>query len=174
MHRLALASLLLGAPALADPPHGPAAAQVSACFVPAESCTLTIADAIDAARSEVRVQAYGFTSPPVLKALADAKRRGVDVAVILDRSNQEGRYTGATFMAHAGVPVWIDTAEGIAHSKVIVIDRRLVIGGSFNYTLSADARNVENVTFIDSPEVAAWFLKAWDSRRAEALAFAAD
>ena len=132
---------------------------------------MVIADAIAAAKVAIRVQAYGFTSPPILKALADAKRRGVDVEVILDRSNQEARYTGATFMAHAGVPVWIDTADGIAHAKNIIIDRRLVIGGSFNYTLSADARNVENVTFIDSLEVATWFLCAWERRRAEALVF---
>jgi hypothetical protein len=33
-----------------------------------------------------------------------------------------------------------------------------VIGGSFNDSASADSRNAENVTFIDSPDVAGWFL----------------
>jgi hypothetical protein len=33
-----------------------------------------------------------------------------------------------------------------------------VIGGSFNDSASADSRNAGNVTFIDSPDVAGWFL----------------
>src|SRR5438309_6038372 len=68
-------------------------------------------------------------------------------------------------MANAGVPVWIDDAPAIAHNKIIVIDRRIVIGGSYNYTASAERRNAENVTFIDSPDMAEWFLANWTSRR---------
>jgi hypothetical protein len=43
----------------ADAAQGPVSASVSACFTPGpESCVEMIADAIDAARSTVRVQAY--------------------------------------------------------------------------------------------------------------------
>src|SRR5580704_11665160 len=61
-------------------------------------------------RFEIRVQAYSFTSPPILSALVSAKGRGLDVAVILDKSNdrsgEKSRYSGATFVAHAGIPVF--------------------------------------------------------------------
>lgn len=176
-------------------PHGPATARVSACFVPEEPCVDDIVSAIAGARQEIRVQAYGFTSPPILRALAAAKVRGVDVQVILDKSNDRAgqdtrfpahldnpdaalrlrsRYSGATYMANAGVPVWIDDATGIAHNKLIVIDRRLVIGGSYNYTLSAERRNAENVTFIDSAEVAEWFRANWLSGREASRPFRAE
>lgn len=181
-----LTALALAPPAFAaDAAHGPAAARVSACFVPERTCVQDIVAAIEGARSEIRVQAYGFTSAPILSALAAAKARGVDVAVILDKSNdrtaayagpedaepRRSRYSGATYMANAGVPVWIDYAPAIAHNKIIVIDRHLVIGGSYNYTASAERRNAENVTFIESPEVAAWFLANWASRRDAARPF---
>jgi phosphatidylserine/phosphatidylglycerophosphate/cardiolipin synthase-like enzyme len=121
----------------------PVLAPVSACFVPAENCPAQIVAAIDAATTEIRVQAYAFTSPPILGALASAKRRGLDVQVVLDRSNDhsasETRYSGATFMANAGVPVWIDTHAGIAHNKLIIIDQHLVVGGSFNFSAAAQA-----------------------------------
>jgi phosphatidylserine/phosphatidylglycerophosphate/cardiolipin synthase-like enzyme len=68
-------------------------------------------------------------------------------------------------MANAGVPVFIDNKPAIAHNKVIVIDTRLVIGGSYNYTASAEHRNAENVTFIASPVVAKWYAKNWLSRK---------
>ena len=48
----------------------------------------------------------------------------------------------------------------------MIVDRHLVIGGSFNYSASADTRNAENVTFMDSREVAGWFLANWQARQA--------
>lgn len=186
-----LVALAIVAPAAAEPAprsaavasvRGPATARISACFVPAQHCIGDIVAAIEAAREEIRVQAYRFTSVPILRALAAARARGVDVAVILDKSNDRysddadaprSRYSGATYMANAGVPVWIDFAPAIAHNKLIILDRHLVIGGSYNYTMSAERRNAENVTFIDSPEVAEWFLANWTSRRDVARRFQA-
>jgi len=143
-------------------------AEVSVCFVPGEPCGAEIVAAIGAARREVRVQAYGFSAAPILGALAAARARGVDVAVILDRSDLRHLCDHAGTLLDAGVPVFIDRVPGIAHNKVIVIDRRIVIGGSYNYTASAERRNAENVTFIDSEPVAARFLDNWARRRAAA------
>lgn len=164
-----VAALLLVASANAR--AEPMQAMVSVCFVPGEACAGRIAEAIEAARREVRVQAYGFTARPILRALAAARRRGVDVAVILDRSDR-GEVCRASAavgdLMAAGVPVWIDPIHGIAHNKVMVIDRHLVIGGSYNYTEAAERRNAENVTFIDSSAVASRFLTNWETRRSVA------
>ena len=143
-------------------------AEVSVCFVPGEPCAAQIVDAIASARREVRVQAYGFSAPRIISALAEARARGVDVAVILDRSDERRLCERGGALLAAGVPVWIDHVPGIAHNKVIVIDRRMVIGGSYNYTASAERRNAENVTFIESEAVAARFLANWASRQAAA------
>lgn len=160
----------------------PLPATVSVCFTPAENCVGSIVAAIAAAQTEIRVQAYGFTSPPILGALVAAQRRGVDVAVLLDRVNDRdeeigreaprGRYTGATFVANAGIPVWIDDSKRIAHIKAIIIDKRLTIGGSYNYTMSAEQRNVEDVTFIESALIANRFLANWNARRSVSRVYA--
>ncbi len=145
-------------------------AEVGVCFVPGEPCARQIVEAIDMARTEVRVQAYGFSARSILAALAQARSRGVDVAVILDRSDLRRLCDRDGALLAAGVPVWIDRVPGIAHNKVIVIDRRVVIGGSYNYTSSAERRNAENVTFIESEAVAARFLANWSRRQAAAEA----
>jgi phospholipase D len=136
-------------------------ASVSVCFIPGERCFDRIVNAIGAARSGIRVQAYGFTSARVIGALAAAKRRGVVVEAILDKTNLRqssgAAYTGATYLAHADIPVWIDARPAIAHNKVIIIDQHLVIGGSANYTNAAETRNAENVLFIDSADIAGRF-----------------
>jgi phospholipase D len=160
--------------------QGPAPASVSVCFTPGpESCAELIADRIEAARTKVRVQAYWFTSIPILRAVAAAKRRGVDVAVILDKTQDRhgdtrGRYSAAVYLVHAGVPVWIDDAPAIAHSKIIILDDDAVVTGSFNFTKSADERNAENVVVLDSPEVALWFSRNWEARRAASRPFEAE
>jgi phospholipase D len=152
------------------PPHGPVPAAVSVCFVPAQECDLAVADAIRTAKHSVRVQAYGFTAPVILNALAEARARSVDVQAILDRSNLRDHggspMTGAAFTADANIPTWIDDTVTIAHNKIIIIDDRLVIGGSYNYTASAERKNAENVTFIESPDVAGLYLANWEARRA--------
>ena len=111
------------------------------------------------AQATIRVQAYWFTSRPILRALAAVQKRGVDVAVILDRSQDRwdapgASYTAATYLTNAGVPVFIDPAPGIAHNKVMVLDSAIVITGSFNFAAAADTRNVENVVILRSAEVA--------------------
>lgn len=165
-------------------PHGPANAQVAVCFRPNDQagCVQYIVQAIDSAKTEIRVQAYNFTTPAILNALVKAKQRGVDVQVILDKVNdpvhkaktngngdiippKKSRYTGATFMFNAGIPTFIDRAPHIAHNKLIIIDQHLVIGGSYNYSTSAEKNNAENVTFMDSQTAASWFLKNWNDRR---------
>lgn len=148
--------------------RGPVVAPIAVCFIPAErDCFAQIVAAIAAARREIRVQAYGFTAPDVIGALVAAKRRGVDVQIVLDKSDERQRSdSGAVALARVGVPVWIDRHAAIAHNKVIIIDDHLVIGGSANYTRAAESRNAENVIFTESPEVAGWFLENWASRRA--------
>jgi phosphatidylserine/phosphatidylglycerophosphate/cardiolipin synthase-like enzyme len=162
MRRYLLLAILLPMLVSASP------ALVSVCFIPGEGCSDRIVEAIGLARSEVRVQAYGFSARPIIAALGAARRHGVDVAVILDRSDERRVCDHAADLLAAGVPMWIDHVPGIAHNKIIVIDRHLVIGGSYNYTASAERRNAENATFIESEAVAARFLANWRARQAQA------
>jgi phosphatidylserine/phosphatidylglycerophosphate/cardiolipin synthase-like enzyme len=160
----------------ASEPHGPVAAQVAVCFVPEQECDGPVVQAIAAAQKTIRVQAYGFTSRVILRALAEARSRGVDVQAILDKSDdrpdtddqpsKRKRTSGARFTTAANIPTWIDDGVAIAHNKVIIIDGHLVIGGSYNYTASAERRNAENVTFIDAPVVADFYLVNWEARKA--------
>jgi len=172
------AAMLL--PATSSAAREPAPATVSTCFTPGpESCAEQIADRIDAATASVRVQAYYLTQPLILRSIAAAKRRGLDVEAILDKSQDRhgstrSRYSGATYLANAGVPVWIDDAPAIAHSKIIILDAHTVLTGSFNFTRAADTRNAENVVVIDSQTVAAWFTQNWDDRKAASRRFEAE
>ena len=120
---------------------------------------------IGEAKKTIQVQAYSFTNADIAKALLDAHKRGVNVRVVLDKSQETEKYTSATFLANAGVPVRIDDDFAIAHSKIMILDEETVITGSFNFTKAAEERNAENVLVIrGNKELAKLYLQNWQWR----------
>jgi phosphatidylserine/phosphatidylglycerophosphate/cardiolipin synthase-like enzyme len=75
--------------------------------------------------------------PPIAKALLDAHKRGVQVQVILDKSQRTEKYLSADFLANQEVPTKIDAVHSISHNKVMIIDGEIVITGSFNFIKAA-------------------------------------
>ena len=68
-------------------------------------------------KSEILVQAYSFSSAPIANALVDAKKRGVNVVAVLDKSQRREKYTAADFLAHAGIPTFIDASHAVLLSS---------------------------------------------------------
>jgi phosphatidylserine/phosphatidylglycerophosphate/cardiolipin synthase-like enzyme len=120
------------------------------CFTPGDDCTGLIVASLDGAIASIRVQAYSFTSAPIAAGLVAAHRRGVDVHVILDRSQTSQRYSVAGFLSCAGIPVLIDHAAGTAHNKVIIVDGAKVITGSCNCSKAArDAKGRQDEDSVE-------------------------
>lgn len=134
-------------------------------FSPNGGCTAAIIDTINKAKSEVLVQAYIFTSEPIAKALLGAHKKGVKVFVILDKSQKKDGYSPATFFANQGIPAFIDSYHARAHDKVMIIDKEIVITGSFNFSKSAETHNSENVLIIQSHELANLYRENWMAHR---------
>ena len=107
-------------------------------FSPNGGCTEAITREIAKSKSEILVHAYSFSSAPIAKALIDARKRGVRVKAILDKSQRSGQYSSATFLANSTIPTFIDASHPIAHNKIIIIDKGTVITGSFNFTRAAE------------------------------------
>ena len=147
-----------------SPTYQPASVRV--LFSPLGGCTEAIVSAVNDAKKSVFVQAYSFTSSPIAKAIVDAHKRGVEVRVILDKSQRTERYSSADYLANAGVPVAIDAKHAIAHNKIIILDGGTVITGSFNFTQSAEERNAENLLIITDAALAARYLSNWDEHAA--------
>lgn len=117
---------------------------VDVYFSPDGGTTRAIVKEINNARSEILIQAYSFTSKPIAASLLNAVKRKVRIEVVLDRSQQTAKYSSADFVAHAGIPTYIDSRHAIAHNKIMIIDRETLITGSFNFTKAAEEKNAEN------------------------------
>jgi phosphatidylserine/phosphatidylglycerophosphate/cardiolipin synthase-like enzyme len=117
-------------------------------FSPKGGCTDAIVRELGQARHAIQVLAYSFSSKPIAQALIDAKLRGIHVEIVLDHSNEKEAYSDLHFFIEQGLVPVVDPHHPIAHNKVILIDDRTLITGSFNFTHQAEADNAENMLII--------------------------
>jgi phosphatidylserine/phosphatidylglycerophosphate/cardiolipin synthase-like enzyme len=121
---------------------------IAVYYSPRGGCETAALNEIKAARREILVQAYSFTADPLTRALIDAKKRGVHVECILDKSNEIERYSELHVLLENGMAPLIDSHHPIAHNKIMVIDSKTIITGSFNFTNQAENENAENMLVI--------------------------
>jgi phosphatidylserine/phosphatidylglycerophosphate/cardiolipin synthase-like enzyme len=114
---------------------------------------------IGKAKETIVVQAFGFTSRPIADALIAAKKRGVAVEVLMEQRESVARGTVAPLLAAAKIPVRVDTLSGLAHNKIMILDGKILLTGSFNFTASAETRNQENLLILQVPTLAKTYLE---------------
>lgn len=140
---------------------------VDAVFSPGGGCESRIVQEIAAAEKSVLAQVYLFTSKPISDALIKAKKRGVAVTVILDKSQEKMAYGRWPVMRRGGVQVLFDREHDVANSKIILVDERTVITGSYNFTKAAEEKNAENIVIVQNDEgLARQFKENFDSHLA--------
>jgi phosphatidylserine/phosphatidylglycerophosphate/cardiolipin synthase-like enzyme len=102
-----------------------------------------------------------ITSAPIAKTLLNARKRGVKIEVILDKSQKTQKYSSATFLYNQGIPVKIDVKHAIARNKVMIIDGETLITGSFNFRKAAEENNAENLLVIKDRKLAERYIENW-------------
>ncbi|MFW6130082.1 MAG: phospholipase D-like domain-containing protein [Atribacterota bacterium] len=107
------------------------------------------------------------------ESLVEAKKRGVDVKVILDQNinffddEYKNKVEGKNFKAFEylkknGIDVNFDDRYTYTHSKALVVDKEIVVIGSTNWSQSALTINNEHSVLIKSPELAESILKSFE------------
>ncbi|MBP2652903.1 MAG: pld [Firmicutes bacterium] len=133
---------------------------IDVAFSPAGGITNMITDELASAKKTIHVQAYSFTSTDIVTALINAKKRGVDVRIIIDKSNvsdsdkansrNQKEKALLDSIVDSGILLKVDNDFQIAHSKIMIIDGLDVITGSFNFSYSAEHNNAENCLILHS------------------------
>jgi mitochondrial cardiolipin hydrolase len=132
------------------PPPLPAKT-LDSCFSPLGHCDQVMVSWINAATKTLDGAIYGLTDPLIGEALIRARKRGVAIRIVHDKTQAAGRQDITDTLQQAGIPVHVQrgTRGGIQHNKFLVIDRTYVLTGSFNWTQSATHKNDENFVVLD-------------------------
>lgn len=108
------------------------------------------------AKSEVLIAMAWFTSAELFEALLSCRSRGVRVKLILLDNPINFMYYAPDFnrLIKSGGNLWIAKQDiGFMHHKFCIIDNRVVVTGSYNWTYFAETRNVENIVITDVPTI---------------------
>lgn len=144
-----------------------AATSVEIYYAPEDLPGLRLASLYGKARRYIYVAIYGITYPPIVKALVEAHKRGVDVRVITDREklNDPKQRSAVETLFLAGIPVKVNRHENLMHLKQVVMDDEINTSGSMNQTGSGNRYNDERLDVFTDPVTSARardkFLSMW-------------
>ncbi len=136
-------------------------ATIQAFFSPGGGVRDAIIKELSNAKEQIDVAMYIFTDRELLHALLDASKRGVRVRVVLDAEKaMEIKYSKHHFLEGKRMEVRLDKShlsrkgkyQGIMHNKFSIIDGKVLITGSYNWTHSAEDLNDENILIIKEAE----------------------
>lgn len=127
-----------------------------------KNATEKIVSLIDRAIKSVHVMMFAFTSRDIAMALVRARNRGLDVRVIMEGFQASNRWSVYSFLKDNEVPVILDKNPGVFHHKVMIVDGKYTLTGSFNYTNSAQRYNDENFLIITDPSISKTFERKFE------------
>lgn len=112
---------------------------------------------IQKAKREIYVSIFYLTNKDIIEALADAKRRGVDVKIIYDAVGANSMREKVKYLRASKVLVKVENWGGKDHEKNMVIDGEYFITGSANFSNSGIGKNDENILVFKSPDIAGFY-----------------
>jgi len=110
---------------------------------------------IENAKKSINFLAFAFTNPKIANAVVLAKKRGLQVKGVFDKvQNAYQKYSKYKYLKDNDIDVRLDKNSFKLHSKVIIIDEKIVISGSYNFTKKANIENDENSIVIYDRDLA--------------------
>ena len=132
--------------------------KVTPLFSPKDKIiTNNVLPLIQNAKKYVYIPTFIITHEELTNELINAKKRGVDVKLIIDATNVYSRKSKIKELRSAGVPVKVENYAGKMHSKSIIIDDEYIVAGSMNFSNSGENKNDENVLIIENKTLARYY-----------------
>jgi phospholipase D len=142
----------------------PQKGEVQVCFTPNQKCQKMLLSLVKQAKQSVYMHAFSFTDAELAQELIQAKRRGVKIAVLMDEGAAKDPRSVRLLLTRHKVSIKYDKVAGLAHNKIMIVDQRLVVTGSYNFSKAAYKRNADNILIVNDPEIAKQYLMNFKKR----------
>ena len=122
-----------------------------------------IIDYISHASYSLKIAMAWFTNPLIFNALLRACKRDVDVHLLINNDSINNRPNGLPFnkLIQEGASLYIAETPDLIHNKFCIVDNKIVIDGSYNWTILAETNNDENIVVIENGNVIDDFINAF-------------
>ena len=125
-----------------------AAQDIKVYFSPNGGCQQAVISEIRKAARTIDIAMYYLSSRDIAQALIRASENNVRVRVVLDQGQEIESASKSGYLIRHGLEVRYHLGFGLMHNKFAIIDGKSLITGSFNWTLTAEERNEENLLII--------------------------
>lgn len=133
-------------------------------FFPNPECENRLANYLGMAKTELLVCVFTITNNTLRDALSRAHSNGVQVRIISDDECMKQNGSDVQYLRDVGINVETDTnPDAHMHNKFVIIDKEILITGSFNWTVQAVNANQENLVVLHDPEICARYIEYFDS-----------
>jgi hypothetical protein len=116
-----------------------------------QNIRISIIKEIEKANKSLKVAVYWFTNHELFDMLYQKQLNGVQCDLIIHNDYINNRDTGLPFQKFidAGGQFYFSDEENPMHNKFCIIDNRVLINGSYNWTYYAESKNRENILVIN-------------------------
>jgi phosphatidylserine/phosphatidylglycerophosphate/cardiolipin synthase-like enzyme len=108
-----------------------------------------VVDRLRQAQRSIHFLAFSFTHDEIGAAMRERKTGGLDVRGVFEATGSNTAASEYGSLRAAGLEVYQDANPYWMHHKVIVVDQRVTLFGSFNFSASADEENDENLLVVE-------------------------
>lgn len=122
-------------------------------FSPNGGCQKAVISELNKAHRNIDIAMYYLTSREIARGLITAKGRGVQVRIVLDKSQDKDDYSKSRYLIKKGFEIKYHTGPGLMHNKFAIIDDKVLLTGSFNWTPTAERENEENLLIMTDKEL---------------------
>ena len=117
---------------------------------------------INKANSSIQIMVMLITSDELANSLVEADDRGIDVTIIIDDQYADSSGSDYELLLQNGIDIRNDDRNGLMHHKVMIIDGEVIVVGSYNWSVSAENSNDENVMILRSRIISDYYVNEFD------------
>jgi mitochondrial cardiolipin hydrolase len=132
-------------------------------FSPGEDCRRQLLDLLVSARESIDISVFTISDDRLTDAIYAAHQRKINVRVITDNDKARDEGSDIFYLIDKGIDIRMDNTENHMHHKFAVIDKKVLVNGSFNWTRSASDYNQENILVTDEPKLVSAYLNEFES-----------
>lgn len=119
-------------------------------------------DYLYSAKTSLDICVYTITSSVLCEIILDIHKSGIPVRIILDDESDNFKGSLLKKFRENGIKLRTDKSSFLMHHKFVIIDKKIIMNGSFNWTRNAITANNENVLITNNPEVVRPYMEEFE------------
>jgi phosphatidylserine/phosphatidylglycerophosphate/cardiolipin synthase-like enzyme len=133
-------------------------------FSPEDDFEQRLLQLIENSKESIDFLAFAFTSKKIAAVLKEKYDQGIKIRGVFDKKwHDSSRYSQYKSLLDYHIDVKLDGNKQTMHNKIFIIDEKIVVTGSYNFTAKANDDNSENSLVVHNKEFTNRYIKEFES-----------